>query len=99
MRYNAENEKYEQSLLLKQGYYNYQYVVKSPYEKGIDESLIEGTHFETNNDYSIYVYYHSSLEDRDMLIGIKRIKSGVNWIKMLSRLIEFFIHINHYLPG
>jgi hypothetical protein len=78
MNYNAETEKYEQSVLLKQGYYNYQYVVKSPYTKSIDESLIEGSHFETTNDYSIYVYYHSRLEDRDMLIGIERITSGVN---------------------
>ncbi|HAW51846.1 MAG TPA: hypothetical protein DCX54_05880 [Flavobacteriales bacterium] len=76
MNYNPSNGLYERSALLKQGYYNYQYVVKSPYQTNMDESLIEGSHYETSNDYSIYVYYHSRLENRDMLIGIERISSG-----------------------
>ena len=75
MEFNVEKGKYEQQVLLKQGYYNYQYVVRSPYQEGPDETLIEGNHFETENDYTLLIYFRSALEGYDMMIGMEQINS------------------------
>ena len=78
MIFNPKSGRYEISKLLKQGLYDYQYVVKSIYEKGPDESMLEGSHFETENDYTIFVYYTSIFEGYDQLFGIERINSRKN---------------------
>ncbi|HNC30821.1 MAG TPA: DUF5103 domain-containing protein, partial [Cyclobacteriaceae bacterium] len=57
---------YTATVLLRQGYYDYQYVVKSatvPYD------YFEGNHFETENDYEILVYYRSFQPQADLLVG------------------------------
>ncbi len=77
MQYNADKEKYELSKLLKQGLHNYQYVVESIYTSGPEESTFEGTHYETENDYTIYVYYFNAFEGVDELLGIERINSRI----------------------
>lgn len=73
MVYNAGNQRYELTLLLKQGYYNYQYVVV---ENGQSSSIpIEGSFEQTENDYLILVYYQG-IEDRyHRLIGAEVINS------------------------
>jgi hypothetical protein len=32
-------------------------------------SLFEGSHYETENDYSIFIYYHNPLERYDRVLG------------------------------
>jgi hypothetical protein len=67
MNYNFEQKAYECRLLLKQGYYNYQYVLM---EKGKpDFTYIEGNHAITENSYTILVYYHDFRRNYDRLIG------------------------------
>ncbi len=67
MHYNFEQKAYECRLLLKQGYYNYQYVLM---EKGKpDFTYIEGNHAITENLYTILVYYHDFRRNYDRLIG------------------------------
>ena len=77
MEFNPEKGKYTLDIMLKQGYYNYQYVVKSIYQDKYDEGLIEGSHFETENDYSIFVYYHSPFDGYDQLLSVEQINSRV----------------------
>lgn len=68
MHYNFEQKDYECRLLLKQGYYNYQYVLM---EKGNpDFTYIEGNHAITENSYTILVYYHDFRLGTDRLIGL-----------------------------
>jgi hypothetical protein len=55
---NNETEKYEAAVLLKQGYYNYMYVTKDQSGQ-IDVAEIGGSFAQTENDYSIIVYYRS----------------------------------------
>lgn len=74
MKYNKETGLYEADIYLKQGYYNYEYVLLKNDGEAIS-SFIEGTHFETVNDYTIYIYHRPSGEQYDQLIGIKRISS------------------------
>lgn len=71
MEYNYEMHAYELSIPLKQGYYNYNYVVLSDTTNLIDDTLIDGSHYQTENDYVIYVYYRPMGENYDKLIGFK----------------------------
>lgn len=75
MSYNFLKKGYEAVLYLKQGYYNYEYVFLENGKKAGDETLVEGMHFETNNDYCIYVYNRETGADYDKLIGIKQINT------------------------
>ena len=75
MIYNYAEKEYQLTLLLKQGYYNYQYTFLKDNEKCGDETLIEGTHYETENEYVIYVYNTPMGSNYDQLIGMKRFNS------------------------
>lgn len=75
LNYNFSKKQYEGSVLLKQGYYNYHYVLNDTTTKRIDVSFIEGTHYQTRNDYFIYVY-HRSIGDRyDSFVGFIKTSS------------------------
>ena len=75
MNYNKILSQYETTLYVKQGYYNYEYVYLKDNEKSGDETFIEGTHYETENDYVIYTYYKPMSSNYDQLIGMKRFNS------------------------
>jgi hypothetical protein len=57
MEYNAKNNLYEKALLVKQGFTNYQYVIADSKGKIDNENAIDGNFWETENDYTIIVYY------------------------------------------
>lgn len=73
MTYDAKNERYHARLLLKQGYYNYAYVESTP--KGPDMEAFEGTHYQTENDYEIFVYQWSMDLQCHLLVGYRRINT------------------------
>lgn len=75
MTYNFEIKMYEVKMLLKQGYYNFTYAFIDNYTYTIDESVIEGSHFQTENDYLIYVYHRDFAQKYDRLVGYKVINS------------------------
>jgi hypothetical protein len=75
LHYNPARFGYECTLYLKQGYYNYEYVFLKDGEVAADETLIEGMHYDTENDYSIYVYHRQPGTFYDQLIGVKRLNS------------------------
>lgn len=67
LNYNDNLHRYEADILLKQGVYDYIYVVA---ENGkIDEQALEGTHLESENFYSVFVYYRSPTDRNDRLVG------------------------------
>ena len=70
MIYDYEQHIYYTTLYLKQGYYNYMYVFLEDGYPAADMSYIEGNHFETENDYTIYVYHHEEGTRYDQLIGV-----------------------------
>jgi hypothetical protein len=69
LHYNKEFDFWETDILLKQGAYNYQYVYLPRGSNQIDATYIEGTHYETNNIYYIFVYYQEEGTSYDRLIG------------------------------
>ncbi len=75
LTYNYDEQAYEVKLYLKQGYYNYQYVFVEDGKKIPDETLIEGNHFETENEYSIMVYQQLPGSRYQRLIGYKKLSS------------------------
>lgn len=75
MVYDYNNNEYTCTLLLKQGYYNYQYLWAEDAKKAADETAIEGNHFETENDYFILVYLRDPFLRYDRLIGLKKINT------------------------
>lgn len=75
LHYNYEESAYETSLLLKQGYYNYEYVFLEDGKKIADETMIEGNHFETENEYTLLVYQQPPGSRYQKLIGYKKFSS------------------------
>lgn len=58
MRYEESVHAYVCEAYLKQGYYNYQYLVVNRKTGKADEEGFEGNWHETGNEYQILVYYH-----------------------------------------
>lgn len=69
MTYNREKGVYEAQIPLKQGAYNYQYLVRPLSGKPSSGSIIEGDKYETENEYGIYVYHRPPGARYDRLIG------------------------------
>jgi hypothetical protein len=75
MTYNYTRMGYETTLYLKQGYYNYIYVLSNDTKKGGDETITEGSHWDTENDYYIFVYHRQFGTYFDQLIGIRKLNT------------------------
>ncbi len=78
MTWNFETSQYELTLLLKQGYYNFQYVYVEQGSTVADNKNIEGSFWETENDYQIFVYYKSFSDRYDRLVGYRLFNSIEN---------------------
>jgi len=76
MIYNFERKAYEKDLLLKQGAYNFQYVYCPTKSRKSTPARIEGSYWETENEYQVYVYYRPVGERYDRLIGYKQINTS-----------------------
>ena len=69
MRYNHATGRYERSLLLKQGAYNYQYLVMGPGETAGSAGAIEGNYYQTVHEYTVRVYHRPRGTRYDRLVG------------------------------
>ena len=70
MVFNPETNLYENTQLLKLGYYNYQYLFL-PKSKGVlSTAEIQGNFFQTENRYTIFAYYCQRGSRYDRLIGL-----------------------------
>ncbi len=81
MQWNETENVYEKNILLKQGFYSYNYATIDNKNKNApaDYSLTEGNFWETENDYTILVYYRSISGRHDELVAVRTINShGVN---------------------
>ena len=71
---------YTKKLFLKQGYYSYTYAtkdIKNPLEPA-DISFTDGNYWETENEYTILVYYRSFSGRHDELVGATTINSRLH---------------------
>jgi len=75
MGYNFETKQYEKAVLLKQGSYNYQYLFVPTGSTIGQTGPIEGNYYQTQNEYSIYVYYRPMGARYDRLIGVTTVRN------------------------
>ncbi|MBV8253860.1 MAG: DUF5103 domain-containing protein [Chitinophaga sp.] len=80
MTYNPATRAYECSLFLKQGYYNYFYGLVDQHDPSakFDTSLTEGDSWETENNYTILLYYRALGARYDELVSTLTINSMLN---------------------
>lgn len=71
MQYDSVQKAYQGRVLLKQGWYDYLYVLHSPDQPPY---AIEGSYFETENFYEVFVYYRPFQPQADLLIGYLRLE-------------------------
>ena len=77
MVYNHATGCYEQSILLKQGAYNYQYLTVPNGSDGRGYTApVEGDKYQTVNEYTVKVYHRPRGTRFDRLVGITTIKAG-----------------------
>ncbi len=70
MKYNANNQAYEAKAFIKQGYYDYMIGYWEPENKFFDMLPAEGNWYETENQYTVMVYYHPFTGRNDQLVGV-----------------------------
>ncbi len=75
LTYDEATHLYTGHALLKQGYYNYSYAVARP-DGTADETYFEGSHYETENQYDLLVYYRPPGTRTDLLIGYQAIDAN-----------------------
>ncbi len=73
LHYDAEKDIYRGKVYLKQGFYNYKFAVKRSGKE--DYNSIGGNHYQTENNYTIIVYYRPIGELYDKVIGIGSLNS------------------------
>ena len=74
LNFDEAKQKYELNTFLKQGYYNYAYELVNKTNPA-DRISLEGNYFETENIYTVLVYYKSFTDRADQLIGMARFNS------------------------
>ncbi|MFN5641508.1 MAG: hypothetical protein ACK45S_03810 [Sphingobacteriales bacterium] len=75
MEFNEEHRVYETELTLKQGYYDYVYALKDPRSIVFETEQTEGNTWETENLYTVLVYYRELGGRYDQLLGISIVSS------------------------
>ena len=68
MVYDSKSNVYTTSLLLKQGWYDYQFAEEVSVGN-FESTSFEGSHFQTENEYEVYVYYRELGSRYDQLVG------------------------------
>jgi hypothetical protein len=69
MDFNTEKGLYEKAILIKQGFTNYQYLTVT--NKGIidQENAVDGNFYQTENEYTLLVYYKGNTDRYVKVIG------------------------------
>ncbi|MCF8322828.1 MAG: DUF5103 domain-containing protein [Flavobacterium sp.] len=80
MEYNEQKKIYEKAILIKQGFTNYQYTIADSKGKIDFENAIDGNFFETENDYSVIVYYRDIKDRYDRVVG----KGSANSLNIIN---------------
>lgn len=71
MAYDVEQKCYYLYAYLKQGGYDYMYYVMGT--NGVTSMPLEGSHWQTENEYAVWVYYRPFGARYDRLVGVKRL--------------------------
>jgi len=75
LQFDSQNNIYVGEAFLKQGFYDYMYVLST--DRGTSLEALEGSWQETENDYNIFVYYSEFGSRYDRLIGLANLNSNL----------------------
>ncbi|MFC4210095.1 DUF5103 domain-containing protein [Pedobacter lithocola] len=75
--YDAERKQFYASILMKQGLYDYEYAWLDKNTSTIETKPFEGTYFQTENTYQIFVYYRRPGARWDTLIGYTNLSNRI----------------------
>jgi len=78
LSYKYASKAYTGRILLKQGIYNYCYSFLPLKGGSADLAYVEGSFFNTENDYMVLVYSRTYTNDFDELVGLSRVNSIKN---------------------
>ncbi|SHM47831.1 DUF5103 domain-containing protein [Flavobacterium chilense] len=80
MDYNTDKGVFEKAVMIKQGFTNFQYTIAD--KKGVIdyENAIDGNFYQTENEYTILVYYKESTDRYQRVIG----KGNANSINIIN---------------
>ena len=67
--YYPEKRSYQGKMFLKQGLYDYKYILKNLATTDVNDTQLEGSYFETKNAYQVFVYYRKPGSRWDELVG------------------------------
>jgi hypothetical protein len=75
MEYDEKDHSYNATILQKQGYYNYQYLLLD-YDGITHQMPEEGSFFQTENQYQALVYFKGNNDRTWRLVGFSEISTG-----------------------
>lgn len=75
MNWDEERKLYHQTLLLKQGFYDYAYAFLPDGSNTADLTRLEGSHFQADNEYLVLVYYMDYQQRSQRLVGMRVLNS------------------------
>jgi len=73
--YDETQKRFFGSMFVKQGVYDYHYVWADAYGK-VDETIFDGSFYETDNSYQVFFYYRRPGARWEELIGYEELNSG-----------------------
>nr|WP_294922681.1 DUF5103 domain-containing protein [uncultured Flavobacterium sp.] len=80
MDYNAEKGIYEKAVMIKQGFTNFQYTIADKNGVIDYENAVDGNFYQTENEYTILVYYRESNDRYERVIG----KGNANSLNIIN---------------
>jgi hypothetical protein len=75
MEYNEKTKMYEKAIMIKQGFNNFMYITADAKGKVDGKNAVDGNFYQTENDYTVFVYYRENNERYDRVIGMGQANS------------------------
>lgn len=73
--YDASEQMYTRTLMMKQGYFNYLYILQTEDDNLLTQTaLTEGNHYETENRYTVFLYAKTPADIYESLIAVLEVK-------------------------
>lgn len=75
LKYDKARDIFTTDIILKQGYYDYKFVIADNKNLKIKANLLSGSHYQTENNYTIIVYYKNINSRFYRVVGLYQLRS------------------------
>ena len=73
--FNPNTQLYEKTLTLKQGVYDFGFMLKNVVTEKIDEDIYEGNFSDTNNTYEVFIYHKPPGKRSELLVAYQMLRN------------------------